>query len=172
MLTKIPEEYAVVFMAGADDSFHGALAYVFERELCSKCIVLKNGESIPAEEISDNADRSLILIDSMERDFEKEMISLGLREGSHGGSMTVALLNIQKGTGIETRAFVKGIKGFLYRSESLCQMLKGLRALYQREAWISRDILVRLAMESRGKKPIQFAKRRASATGRSKSLLW
>jgi hypothetical protein len=84
MLTKIPEKYAVVYMAGADDSFHGALSYVFERELCTKCIVLKNGETVPAEEISKNADRSLILIDSMERDFEKVMISLGFSEEARG----------------------------------------------------------------------------------------
>jgi hypothetical protein len=35
--------------------------------------------------------------------------------------MTVALFNIQKGTGIETRAFIRGIKGFFYRSDSLSQ---------------------------------------------------
>jgi hypothetical protein len=52
MLTKMPDKYAVIYMAGEDDSFHGALAYVFERELCSKCIVLKNGETVPTEEIS------------------------------------------------------------------------------------------------------------------------
>jgi DNA-binding CsgD family transcriptional regulator len=132
MLTKIPEKYAVVCMAGADDSFHGALVYVFEKELCSKCVALKNDESVPTQEIHKNADRSLVLIDSMERDFEKDMISLGLSEGSQGGNITVALFNIQKGTGIETLAFIRGIKGFFF--------------------WISRDILVRIAMESRGRK--------------------
>ena len=150
--TKLPNKHNAVYIAGADNSFHGALSYVFERELCSKCIVFKGGESIPTEEISKNADGSLILIDSMERDFEKELISLGFSEGSQGGKMTVALFNVQKGTGIETRAFIKGIKGFFYRSDSLSQMLKGLRALDQGEVWISRDILARIAMESRGKK--------------------
>jgi DNA-binding NarL/FixJ family response regulator len=152
MSTKMPKKHTAVYIAGEDNSFHGALSYVFEKELCSKCIVLNNGESIPAEEISNNADGSLVLIDSMERDFEKELIFLGFGEGSQGGNMTVALFNVQKGTGIETRAFIKGIKGFFYRSDSLSQMLKGLRALHQGEVWISRDVLVRIAMESRGKK--------------------
>jgi LuxR family transcriptional regulator of csgAB operon len=148
----MPKKRTAVYIAGEDNFFHGALSYVFEREFCSKCIVLKNGESIPTEKGSKNTDGSLILIDSMERDFEEELISLGFSEGSQGGTMTVALFNVQKGTGIETRAFIKGIKGFFYRSDSLSQMLKGLRALHQGEVWISRDILVRIAMESRVKK--------------------
>jgi DNA-binding CsgD family transcriptional regulator len=131
MLTKMPDKYAVIYNGWRDESFHGALAHVFERELCSKCTVLKDGVCVPAEEISKNGDRSLILIDSMERDFEKEMI-FGFSEGSRGGNMTVALFNIQKGTGIETRAFIRGIKGFSF--------------------WISRDILVPIAMQSRGRK--------------------
>jgi DNA-binding NarL/FixJ family response regulator len=156
MSTKMPNKHAAVYIAGEDNFFHSALSYVFERELCPKCIVLKNGESIPTEEITQNTDGSLILIDSMERDFEKELISLGFNDGSQGRNMIVALFNVQKGTGIETRAFIKGIKGFFYRSDSLSQMLKGLRALDQGEVWISRDILVRIAMESRGKKALKI----------------
>jgi DNA-binding NarL/FixJ family response regulator len=148
----MPKNNTVIYIAGTDNFFHGALCSVFERELSSKCIVLKNGESIPAEERSKHPERVIILIDSMERDFEKELISLGFRNGSQGGNITVAIFNVQKGTGIEKRAFLKGIKGFFYRTDSLSQMLKGLRALEQGEAWISHDILVRIAMEGRERK--------------------
>jgi hypothetical protein len=58
---------------------------------------------------------------SYRRDFEKEMISLGFSEGLQGGNMTVALFDVQQGTGIETRAFIRGIKGFFYRSDSLSE---------------------------------------------------
>jgi hypothetical protein len=34
MLTKMPDKYGVIHMAGGDSSYHGALSYVFERELC------------------------------------------------------------------------------------------------------------------------------------------
>jgi hypothetical protein len=62
MLTKMPDKYTVIQIVGADDSSHGALANVFERELCSKCIVSENGESVPVEEISK---RKLFLLASV-----------------------------------------------------------------------------------------------------------
>ena len=87
----------------------------------------------------------------MDRDVEKELISLAAKKYSRNETITTALFNLQKGTGIERRAFNKGIKGFFYRNDSLLQMLKGLRSLIQGEIWVSREILAQVALQGRVK---------------------
>ena len=142
-----------IYLVGGDNSLNGALSYVLEREVCSKCIILKEGSSLPAEESGKNREKALFLIDSLERDFEKELVILGTSRGSQSVQViTLALFNLQKGTGIERRAFNKGVKGFFYRNDPLDQMLKGLRSLLRGEIWASRDILVEVALQSRMKK--------------------
>ena len=144
------DRYSTIYLVGVGNCLNGALSYVFEREVCTKCVILSDGNSIPPEESARGHDKTLLLIDCMERDFEKELISLGAKEGSEG--VTTVLFNLQRGTGIEKRAFNKGIKGFFYRNDSLEQMLKGLRSLIQGEIWVSRDVLVQVALQSRMKK--------------------
>lgn len=152
MSSELPHGYSKIYLISADNPLAGALSYVFEREVCSKCIILKNGESVPHEDSSKGRDKVLFLVDCLERDFEKELITLTAQEGSRNEDVTVALFNVQKGTGIERRAFNKGIKGFFYRDDSLLKILKGVRSLIQGETWISRDILVEVALQSRLKK--------------------
>ena len=93
----------------------------------------------------------LFLIDCVGRDFEKELIAIGAKEHLRSERITTALFNLQKGSGIERRAFNKGIKGFFYKDDSLLQMLKGLRSLARGEIWVSRDILVQVALHGRVK---------------------
>jgi LuxR family transcriptional regulator, positive regulator of biofilm formation len=144
-------KYAVIYLVGADDSLNGALSYFFEREICSMCIILKNGDTMPAE-ISDQGNgKILFLIDCTERDIDKELVALEAKEYLRKETITAALFNLQKGTGIERRAFNKGIKGFFYRTDSLSQMLKGLNSLIRGEMWITRDILVKVALQGRMK---------------------
>lgn len=152
MSSELSNRYSRIYLVGVGNSLNGALSYVFEREVCSKCVILRDGDSIPImEESSKGRDKILFLIDCVERDFEKELIDLGTKEIRHE-SVTTALFNLQRGTGIEKRAFNKGIKGFFYRNDSLEQMLKGIRSLIQGEIWASRDILVQVALQSRMKK--------------------
>ncbi len=141
-----------IYLISADNSFTEALSYVFEREVCTKSIILTDGEPLPSEDDGTRDQKVLYLIDCLERDYEKEYVLLTGGEGQHNEGVTVALFNLQRGTGIERRAFKKGIKGFFYRNDGLMQILKGIRSLLQGEVWVSRDILVEAALQSRLKK--------------------
>ena len=151
MFSEISDRFNKIYLVGADNSLNGALSYVFEREVCSKCILLQDGNSF-AEEPERSREKVLFLIDCLEKDFEKELVDLEARKNQLRETATVALFNLQKGTEIERRAFKKGIRGFFYRNDNLIQMLKGLRSLLQGEIWVSRDILVQVALQSRMKK--------------------
>jgi DNA-binding NarL/FixJ family response regulator len=123
-----------------------------EREIEAKCQILDGCESILQECKNSDGKKRLILINYLEKEFETELSTLGFHEKGHHDSTVAALFNLQKGTGIEKRAFSKGITGFFYRGDSLSHMLKGLLALLQGEIWISRDILVEVALKNRAKK--------------------
>ena len=58
MTPELSDRYNTVYLVGADNSFNGALSYVFEREVCSKCVILNDGDSIPAEESTQAMRRS------------------------------------------------------------------------------------------------------------------
>jgi LuxR family transcriptional regulator, positive regulator of biofilm formation len=149
MSVRISDRYTTIYLMGVDNCLNGALSYVLEREVCSVCVILKNGDSIPAEMSAQGNRKILFMIDSTERDVEKELVALATKEYLRTDAITVALYNLQKGTGIERRAFNKGIKGFFYREDSLPQMLKGLQSLIQGEIWVTRDILVKVALQGR-----------------------
>jgi DNA-binding CsgD family transcriptional regulator len=149
---ELSDRYSIIYLVGGGNSLNGALSYVFEREVCSQCIILKDGDSISPVEPMIGRDKILFLIDCMERDFEKELIALDIKRKLLDEKVTTALFNLQRGTGVEKRAFNKGIKAFFYRNDSLEQMLKGLRSLMQGEIWVSRDILVQVALQGRTKK--------------------
>ncbi len=151
MSTDAPERYGTIYLVGEENCLAGALSYVFEREVCSKCMILSSMHSLPAHETFEDHKKILCLVDCMEKDFEKELIAFGSTESSRRGSMTAALFNLQKGSGLERRAFSKGIKGFFYRDDSLAQILKGLRSMLRGEIWMSRDILTKVALQGRVK---------------------
>ena len=153
MSIEISDRYSAIFLVGAGNSLNGALSYVFEREVCSKCVILQDGDLIPLAEPARGHEKILFLIDCMERDFEKELIALDIKKKLPNESQTTfALFNLHRGTGIEKRAFNRGIKAFFYQNDSLEQMLKGLRSLIRGEIWVSRDILVQVALQSRMQK--------------------
>ena len=151
MLTDAPERYGTIYLVGEENCLAGALSYVFEREVCSKCVILNSIHSLPAHEPNEDHKKILCLVDCVEKDFEKELIAFGATEPSRRGSLPIALFNLQKGSGLERRAFSKGIKGFFYRDDSIAQILKGLRSMLRGELWMSRDILTKVALQGRAK---------------------
>lgn len=147
MSSEISHGNSRIYLISSGSLFTEALSYVFDKEVCNKTIIIKDGDPVPLEDPSDGY--ILYLIDCLERDYEKELIALTGKESSRGERVTAALFNLQRRTGIERKAFKKGIRGFFYRTDSLVQILKGVRSLLQGEIWVSRDILVEVALQGR-----------------------
>jgi LuxR family transcriptional regulator of csgAB operon len=89
----------------------------------------------------------LLLIDSAEKAFEAVFAKVQLKQQDSSGGLIPALYNLQVGTGIEKKAFTRGVRGFFYSHDSLDHMIKGIRALLKGELWMSRDILVEFALK-------------------------
>jgi LuxR family transcriptional regulator, positive regulator of biofilm formation len=143
------DRYRTIYLVGVNNSLNAALSYVLEREVGSRCVILGSDDAIPAEEPDPDSGKVLFLIDCMQHDVEMELAVLRSIGHSRNERTITALFNLQRGTEVEKRAFNKGIRGFFYKDDSLSQMLKGLRSLFQGEIWVSRDILVKVALNGR-----------------------
>lgn len=145
------KKYSRIYLVSSDNYLAGALSYVFEREISSKCVILKDGEAAPPDDLTQGIDKVLYLIDCQERDFQKELVAIAAKEDVRGSNLSIALFNLQKGSKIERKAFNRGIRGFFYRDDSLMQTLKGVKSLLNGEIWMARDILVEVALQGRVK---------------------
>jgi DNA-binding CsgD family transcriptional regulator len=146
IMTK-PDSIGYIYIIAAKNYYHEALSYIIEREIGAKCLIVPNCDAIQQELKNGDKKRLLIFINYLEKEFEKELLSLGFHEKEDHDSTFAALFNLQRGTQIEKRAFNKGIKGFFYRDDNLSHMIKGLQALLNGEIWLSREILVEVALK-------------------------
>ena len=91
----------------------------------------------------------MLLIDALDRDFEKELSGLFSLPEWDTMAFAVALFNMMNGRSIERRAFMRGVSGFFYRQDSLAVVLKGMDALLHGEAWIPHRLLTELTLGRR-----------------------
>ncbi len=168
--SKEIERANTLYLAGAQNFFHEALLDVLERKVNVRCAILKNGDTIPLDDESMTSEKNLVLINCLEKNFESELISIGFNNKTHRDRIIAALFNLQKGTGVERRAFLKGVTGFFYRNDSLPHMVKGIKALLQGEIWVAREILVEVALKSQTKK-IDSTHEKTALTRREMEIL-
>jgi DNA-binding NarL/FixJ family response regulator len=170
MYSEQTDKHNTLYLIGSQNFFHEALLDVLERKVHVKCAVLQNGDTIPSETKHATLEKTLVLINCLEKNFESELAAIGFNEKPHRDRIIAALFNLQKGTGVERRAFQKGVTGFFYRSDSLPHMVKGVQALLKGEIWVARDILVEVALKSQSRK-IESTREKTALTRREIEIL-
>ena len=140
------EKYEIIYIVGHNNLFHDALSFVFEQEVCEKCIIIDDSTGTVPADNPDETSRSLFLIDCFDLNYEAELLALSPVLSRPQNRLSAALFNLQKETGIEKSAFNKGARGFFYRTDSLSLILKGLRTILRGEVWVSRELLVEYAL--------------------------
>jgi DNA-binding CsgD family transcriptional regulator len=63
----------------------------------------------------------------------------------------VAFFNVSKDLGIEARAIRAGVRGFFYVEDQPDHIRKGVRAIFEGELWVSREIMSRCILEEKGR---------------------
>jgi DNA-binding NarL/FixJ family response regulator len=140
-----------IFILGNGHFCNEALAFVIRSELRLHCACYSDLAEIGEKLKSCPAKSKILLVDCSANDYDAALAearasSPTLREG-----LIPVLYNLEPGSGIEKRAFGRGVRGFFYRLDSLDQLLKGIRALRAGELWMSRDFLVQFALMGGGK---------------------
>ena len=71
----------------------------------------------------------------------------------------LALFNVAPSFGNENKALDLGIRGFFYAPDTLEHILKGIKAIFNHELWVSREILTKCVIDNRTKNnPLKIEK--------------
>lgn len=134
-------------MIGADNLLNQVLLYFIDNEIALPCAIysqplhlLTDAEGSGIEDLHSDTSDYLFLVDCYDRDIEettKEIISNHYLNGHR-----IAFYNLLKYSDSEAKALSKRIRGFFYVHDSTEILLKGIRAIFNDEVWISRHILL------------------------------
>jgi LuxR family transcriptional regulator, positive regulator of biofilm formation len=142
-----------IFILGTGHFHNDALASVLTRELGHHCICNAKPNLIGEKLKTCKAKTKILMIDCVTNDYDTALMEVRVVGPVSREGLVPALYNLENGSGIERRAFTRGVRGFFYKQDSLDHMLKGIRALRAGELWMSRDFLVQFALMGAGKSP-------------------
>lgn len=118
-----------------------------------KCIGSSNIEDALVKRDQDVEVKKLILWDCVGKSRENILTDLDLlNEKISSQEFFVCLFNIHPGVGVEQPAMTHGVRGFFYEPDSLDILLKGVKAIFNGELWISRKILTERILEETGER--------------------
>jgi LuxR family transcriptional regulator of csgAB operon len=135
-----------VFLLAAANFHTDALAAAIAREVGGECVCCGDSTEVHEKANACTARARLLLIDGSTRDFESALVDNEVRQRGSADGLIPVLYNLQAGSGIERKAFARGVRGFFYSHDTLDHLVKGLRALLNGELWMSRDLLVEFAL--------------------------
>jgi DNA-binding CsgD family transcriptional regulator len=138
---------ARIFIIGPLSCSNEALGAVLNNEFAIDSTNLIDVEKIAAEKGIEEFIRLIVLFDGSHVDFETALSNMQSNPTFSKMQMIFCLFNLSVNSGVERRAFGKGIRGFFYKHDSLKHLLKGINALLAGEIWVSRDILTELALQ-------------------------
>lgn len=107
-----------------------------------KCQVLDKLEQVPLYPDNSPAVRRLILLDVQGADHNSLLNILRELKLSALPGQLVALYNVKRSTGLETKALEVGIKGFFYDDDSVESFTKGVGNIFDGDIWVSRKQMV------------------------------
>ncbi len=141
-----------VYILGSESLLDEALSVCIAQELGARCLSICEPQKAKEDATVKDSEKRLFLINGSETDYETAISELQSGNGFADKVIFFALFNIPADSGVEKRAFEKGVRGFFYSGDKIKQLVKGLDALLRGDIWISRGVLADLAMQGRKKK--------------------
>jgi DNA-binding NarL/FixJ family response regulator len=136
--TSSPERRIVIL--GPRNLQNELLAYVLEKETGVPSRVNDTVEPDAEHQESQTLTR-LLFVDCAGKIVKRALEELNNNEVLTSPDSIIALFALQHGRGIEQDALQRGVKGFFYQNESPQLILRGVKALFRGEIWLSREIL-------------------------------
>ena len=137
----------VVYIVGPSRLQNEAIASCLERETAHECFLYEDLQAIPQDDLEGRSRPRLVLLDCQGKDQERilDEVRPFLKEKEFG--YHAVLFNVRPGQGIEQACVLAGIEGFFYEQDPLDIFLKGVRAIFEGEMWLSREIMTKCIRE-------------------------
>jgi LuxR family transcriptional regulator of csgAB operon len=152
----------VVYIVGPRKLQNEAVASCLERETGHECFLLEDLIDIPPEDPESRSRQRLVLLDCQGKDPERILGEIRpFLKGKKIGNRAV-LFNVRPDQGIEKECVLEGIEGFFYEQDPLDMFMKGVKAIFEGEIWLSREIMT---------KCIREGARRDTASERTRAII-
>ena len=137
----------VIYIVGPSRLQNEAIASCLERETAHECFFLEDFKDIPQEDSENRRRPRLVLLDCKGKDPERILAEVRpfLKEKQFGNH--VVLFNARSDQGIEKECVFEGIEGFFYEQDPLDILMKGVKAIFKGEIWLSREIMTKCIRE-------------------------
>ncbi|RJR44982.1 MAG: DNA-binding response regulator [Desulfobacteraceae bacterium] len=96
-------------------------------------------------------DTGLFLFDCLGENADGWLEKVGPDEQQLVSPHMVAFFNVSRDLGVEARAIRAGVRGFFYVEDQPDHIRKGVRAIFDGELWVSREIMSRCILEEKGR---------------------
>ncbi len=138
----------VIHIIGPSGLPNEAIASCLRRETGYDCFLLEDINHLNQQDSEDQSRPRLVLLDCQGKDPARVLAELKpYLSGKHADNHVV-FFNMQRDHATERECVLKGIRGFFYKRDPLDILLKGVRAVFEGELWISRKTMTKCILES------------------------
>ncbi len=107
------------------------------------CQAVEDASRIPHNGNGTGAGKRLILLDCGGTNVENYLSALSKNGKRNPGGDLLGLFNLLRENGMEEESLGYGVRGFFYQGDPIDQIVKGIRAIFEGELWLSRKIMTR-----------------------------
>lgn len=153
-----------IYIVGPQRLQNELMASFLERETGIECEGLDNLRDIPGRNDKGTDLTRAILWDCLGNDLKKHLADFEEYGEKMFSRYLFVLFNVTQGLGIEEAAIEWGIKGVFYENDLMEHYPRGIRAVFDGELWLSREILTRHILKE--KKRRRHSKKNAVSLSR------
>ena len=137
----------VIYIIGPRRLQNEAIASCLMRETGNECFLLEDINLLLDEDVVDPTRSMLVLLDCQGKDPERILEELRPYLIGKQASNNIVFFNLRPDFGVERKCVLEGIRGFFYDQDPLDIFLKGVRAVFNGELWLSREIMTKCILE-------------------------
>jgi LuxR family transcriptional regulator, positive regulator of biofilm formation len=144
---NMPLSDRAIWIIGPRKLQNELLARLLEQKTGAGCMT---GDASPLknelEKMKQIPDSVLLLLDYLEQGPDNRLDPI---ESDDSRPYLVALFNVTPGVGIEDMGLREGVRGFFYEKDPPETFVKGVRAIFSGELWVSRETMTKRILEDK-----------------------
>jgi len=142
----------LIYLIGPSGLPNEAIASCLRRESGYDCFLFEDINQLDQQNLGDQSRPRLVLLDCQGKDPARLLAELKTYLSEKNADNNVVFFNMERDLAIERECVLKGISGFFYTEDPLDIFLKGVRALFEGELWLSRKTMSKCIRESTRRK--------------------
>jgi len=125
------------------------MASFVEKETGLHCLIGEDDYQIPPRENAEKNHSRLILWDCQGKVGEDCIYDFEINYKIRSPHDIIAFFNLRADFGIEEEAIARGIRGLFYEPEPLDRIPKGIKAIFNGELWLSRQVMSKYILQEK-----------------------